>query len=135
MDQSRTYGIIGEAAVRSGGHRQIQLLLRTDGCRKGGERDADASNRPALSEVAVLWVTPDENCPGGALRSVCEREAGGSADAGNGTSFHLAKAESESAWTGASDLSLSVERAGNTGSGLGLLCGYGASLIWPPKQT
>jgi len=124
MDQSRTFGILGEAAVRSGGHRQIQLLLRADGRRKHGERDADASDRPTLSEVAVLRVTPDETCPGGALRAVCEREACGPADEGDGASLHLAQAEFESARTRAPDLSLPVKRAGNTGSGLGLLCGH-----------
>ena len=72
MDQSRTIRVIGKAAVRSGGHRQIQLLLRADRRGECGERGADASDRPALSEVAVLRVTPDETCPGGALRNVCE---------------------------------------------------------------
>src|ERR1035438_10507742 len=107
------------AAMRIGGPLAEWLLLRT-GSRKRGEPGVDAPARRVKLGTSGVWQSAVEGAIG--ARGIGRQsQAGGSAAAVDGGGGGLSQAPIEPAWRRAPDLPVPVGRAGNHGSGSGVV--------------
>ena len=91
MGQNGPQRPFGKSAMCFSGAAPFELLSRPCGRGKRDELRPDETDRPAVSEAAVLRIAADDGLAGG-LWLVCQREAGGAADASDGHPLHLARA-------------------------------------------
>lgn len=110
------------SAVRVGGPVPQRLLLRAQSG-DAGESGPDAAAGRAPPEAPGLWE-PTANRMAAAGGAGAEPQAGGAVAADHGHRGHLPAAFTEPSPGRASDLSVSVGRLGNHGSGPGVVCGH-----------